>query len=80
MLIFDIFVKKEMLFDIHFWGSWSSVIGLILTIVVAIYSFLIERRVRKLKRNFLFRQVYPDLLKDLEKSNSILLEFVRVSN
>ncbi len=49
-------------------GSWSSILGLILTICLSIFGFFIERKVTSIQRQIVFDKRIRPLLKELEQS------------
>ena len=51
-------------------GSWSSFIGLIITIVLVVFGYFINNKVKDLQRNFLFDVRIKKLLKQLDTSKS----------
>ena len=54
-------------------GSYCSILGLGVSLITLTYAFWIDRKIAKLKRQFLFNTRASSILKDLKEGNTILL-------
>jgi len=51
---------------IGYLGSWSSIIGLIISFITLVFAFFINRKVKKIKKRVMFNTRITPLLKDLK--------------
>ena len=67
--MFDIFDENGKV-DLSKLANYSEFLGLFIAIGTLIYSFFIERKLRRVARRVLFDNTLPDANKDLIKTNS----------
>lgn len=56
-------------------GNWSSIVGLLLTIVIALIGYLINNRIKEIQRNIQFDVRIKNLIQQLDKSKSTYLKY-----
>lgn len=58
-------------------GSWSSILGLLITILLAIIGYIINNRIKEIQRDIQFDARIKSLIKQLEKSKSSYPKFLQ---
>lgn len=56
--------------NLSFIGNWSSILGLLLTIIIAFIGYLINNRIKEIQRDIQFNARIRSLIKHLDKSKS----------
>lgn len=56
--------------SLSFLGNWSSIIGLAITVFVAIIGYIINNKIKEIQRELLFSARIKSLIKNLDKSKS----------
>lgn len=60
--------------NLSFFGNLSSIVGLLVTILVAVIGYLINDRIKEMKRNIQFYTRIKSLITQLKKSKSKYLK------
>ncbi|OAV45074.1 hypothetical protein [Lewinella sp. 4G2] len=56
--------------DEAYWGSWASIVGLLITIISFVVIIFVDRKLKKLKKNVMHKTSIDQIYKEIKKLTS----------